>query len=229
MEPIEQWFKVLQGKDTVLIEQEEHFNTFAQAIKDMFAVRSLLHGVGLHTAYDGEGTEASSLDSDGTYIVKEQCLQFFFKYCSMTAAEDTQLLDIEERNKLFSTTGEMILTAYIRSLSIPIHWDQKNAADETFLPKMLPHHIYAMYPRQFFNTMKQCRQRLRFAKSQADIAILENKFKAFKNHVSLSQSDPNKVVQFKSSTAKGRDVFGKAWLPFSKRFKLLSVVQPFST
>eukprot|EP00171_Calliarthron_tuberculosum_P002039 IDg2039t1 len=74
---------------------------------------------------------------------------------------------------------------------------------------------------EFFEIVKQHKQRLRFTKSLADIAKLEDEFKTFKKHVSASQLVLNSDRHFETCTSKG-EMCSVKHEPFSKRFKLLS-------
>lgn len=67
--------------------------------------------------------------------------------------------------------------------------------------------------------MKQHRERLTATHRKEDIVNLEDKSRTFKKHISVIPSVFNEMWQCETCTTKGDDLFGKAWLPFSNRFK----------
>lgn len=87
-------------------------------------------------------------------------MQSFFEDCSISTGEDIESLDLEERNELFSVVSEMLLTAFMKVRALHADCNSSNATATTRIPVVLPHHMYAMRPREFYDVVKMHKERL---------------------------------------------------------------------
>lgn len=162
-----------------------------------------------------------SLGIDGTYIVKEDTLQSFFEDCYLRNRDDLDKLSIGDRQELFTTTGNMFPRAYIKIISLCAERYNNNYAPRLHTLPFYRIKLIIFVPRHF-SIVKQNQERVEETFSSSDIVKLEDEFRGFKNHISSSESTLKELKKFEISISSSLDVFGKAWRPFAKRFKVLT-------
>lgn len=79
MDLVDELFKCIQGKNTVLVEQDTYFGNMASSLKYMANITSPLNGVNLLTVVSEGEVVASTLGSDETYVVTYSSIQSFLK------------------------------------------------------------------------------------------------------------------------------------------------------
>lgn len=136
----------------------------------------------------------------------------------MRTKDDIQEPEYSEVCTLVSVVSKMVLSAFVKVKEIRAERSQGNAPMNRVRSPVLPHQISSIRLCELFSTIKTQENCLLFSWKEADIVILEDETRVFKQHFAQHPSARDAVERFADSVAKSGDVFDEAWEHFKTRF-----------
>lgn len=222
MAPVDVCFKSMQGRDTLVAEQNVLIRKLADSLKEMLKITAVTGMDMLLHAEAGDVLAQCTLGSQ-TLVIRERDVLLFVEDCSLDSANDLSMLDAESRANVLKTVSNMVLHAFVKISTLEAERDVNNAPAENLLPPVLPCQLEQLRPRQFFDIIESQRERLLASHDNAFLRTLGSEFKDFKRYVSSCSAARNDLGTVISATEGCGAVFQRSWAPFEKRFKNLVI------
>lgn len=218
---VDECAKAMQGKDTLIIEQNELITKLIQDIRDAVKIEGPLSGLNLLSIV-GEDSVAYHLSGvDGVYLVRRTAVTQFLEDASFNAADDLANLSLLDAAEVEQNIAQLFLESFMRISELRVQRSESNAALEHQFPGVLPWHLYNMRPRDFFCALKMQKERLLATFQPSTLVAIEEEFRAFKKYISCNASAFAMAKEFEQCAASGGEVFGRAWKPYKCKFKML--------
>lgn len=160
----------------------------------------------------GSGVVVGSKSTeDGTLVVMEQSVIDYLQDCSMNTEDDLNELSEEDRKDTCKLVATMFLMAFTKIRSLQTERDSANVQSPHLRPPILPFHVVALKPREFFGIIKQQKTRLFDTWGEQDLITLEDQFRSFINHVPSSIASQAEVERYSTCIGNGSGLFEKSW------------------
>lgn len=138
--------------------------------------------------------------------------------------EDLVNLSDKDWQEVCNTLGKLFLTTYVKILTMRAERGSSNTRLAHSLPPIFPYQFASLRPGEFFDIVKQRKERLFCTLNDGDLVELEYQFRLFKRHISGSSASQPEVKKYEGYLKTGGDVFGKAWSAFCNRFTHLAYI-----
>ena len=206
--------QALQGKETVLAEQDALFDRLATDITDLFNLYTVRASNG---NAENNPDEGDVVFTDGCVSATAQGVQSFFVTSGSTALSDLDHLHDHHRHDLFCELGELAVVFLRKVQSVRVERDSTNAAISTVPPPVLPGQVKDAGVRGVVPVIDQQRDRLLLTWSHAELGKLEDDLRFFLREAHRG-SIPAQCLQ---TLFKDGHALQKAWAPISQKYSYL--------
>lgn len=215
MEPINVCFQAVQGKDTLLSEQNARFEKLVTDLKMTFNLKTStdMNGVDVLT----EAAIGSLLHSAGGYYCTSDGMREFFVGCGSFALECISMITDNDLSVLFSIWAKLTVGFSGKLEALRVELYLTNFAVYVLPPPVTPSELTNTTMEKFLIILDMHRPRLDVTWNYWEIYNIEEDFRHFLRAFRRVEL-PLESLQVRS----GSKSLQKGWSPISGRFKYLS-------
>lgn len=207
MKPVNICFHAVQGRDTLLQEQNNRFKALSERLTDMLGINRDFSGVDVLALAANEDI----IQSDHQFIATRSGLMAFLEGCGSFPYNMFQTLTVLDQDSILLDVSKLVLKLCGKVNNLVATRDSRNAPRTSRAPPVLPHQLKALLPREFYSWVEEQRDRLSVSFTAQAIETIEEQFLALRSDTS--------VITAESVT--GFEAFGTSWETVGVKYSLL--------
>lgn len=165
-------FKSIQSRDLFIPEQDVRPREISIDSRSMVSISSIEIGMDLLEIVDRNTVIASDTVEEGTMLVGEKDVLELLENSSKQMVEEIVSLFLEDRRDVCTTLKKLSLTFYAKISSMQAGQDSSNAWSAHSLQSILPYYFAFLQPSEFFDIVKQQKDRLLCTWNDGDLVEL---------------------------------------------------------
>lgn len=216
MEPVNICFTAIQGKDTLISEQNVCFAKLVEDIKSVFNLQSTSASTGGVDVLSAAAL-GSLFHCDRGIFATQSGLQEFFEGCSSYVRNCLSAIPTNELSTLYNLCGRVVVEFVANLEALRVERSCDNAPVDRLPPPALPSELKDTTMSVFLAILDSQRDRLTASWSDQDVDNIEEDFRLFQRAVRLG------AIPLECLTCKtGPGLLQKAWSRIASRYKYLS-------